>query len=191
MSASTSWWSTARRYEGHRVSATCRSIGFMACDAEHCQEVGGVAGVAARRSGDGVAAVETHDADGEVARLAMARGALPVRTWQASSAKVVSRRWCNASMLQYPRTRSGLRAWSPMDGPSTGMSSDTAMLPPIQGISPRWDRKGAAHRPCSGSERKHPQDLIPDGTHPIGMAPPKRKATVFAGRRATCGPGWT
>jgi hypothetical protein len=28
------------------------------------------------------------------------------------------------------------------------------------------------------------------GTHPIGMAPPKRKATVSAGRRAICGPGW-
>jgi len=34
----------------------------MACDAEQCQEVGGGAGVAARRSGDGVAAVETQDA---------------------------------------------------------------------------------------------------------------------------------
>jgi hypothetical protein len=28
----------------------------------------------------------------------MARGALPVRTWQACSAKVVLRRWCSASM---------------------------------------------------------------------------------------------
>jgi hypothetical protein len=32
----------------------------MACDAEQWQEVGGVAGVAARRSGDVVAAVETQ-----------------------------------------------------------------------------------------------------------------------------------
>src|SRR5215218_976203 len=38
----------------------CRSVGFMACDAEQGQEVGGVAGVAARRSGDVVAAVETQ-----------------------------------------------------------------------------------------------------------------------------------
>jgi hypothetical protein len=33
-------------------------------------------------------------------RLAMALGAVPARTWEASSAKVVSRRWCNASMPQ-------------------------------------------------------------------------------------------
>jgi hypothetical protein len=37
-------------------------------------------------------------------RLAMARGAVPVRTFEASSAKVVSRMWCNASMPQWPRT---------------------------------------------------------------------------------------
>ena len=30
----------------------------------------------------------------------MARGAVPVRTWEASSVKVVSRMWCNASMPQ-------------------------------------------------------------------------------------------
>ena len=36
-------------------------------------------------------------------RLDMAWGALPVRVWLASSAKVVSRMWCNASMPQWPR----------------------------------------------------------------------------------------
>src|SRR5215207_10499359 len=36
-------------------------------------------------------------------RLAMVRGVLPVRAWEASSAKVVSRMWCSASMAQWPR----------------------------------------------------------------------------------------
>ena len=45
----------------------------MACDAEQCQEVGGVA---ARRSGDGVAAVETQDADGEVAQAGHGPGSV-------------------------------------------------------------------------------------------------------------------
>jgi hypothetical protein len=40
----------------------------------------------------------------------MPLGALPVRTWEASSAKVVSRRWCNASMPQWPRIQSARRA---------------------------------------------------------------------------------
>ena len=44
---------------------------------------------------------EAQNADGEVAsRQAMARGTLPARTWETSSAKVVSRMWCSASMLQ-------------------------------------------------------------------------------------------
>lgn len=34
-----------------------------------------------------------------------ARGALPVRSWEASSAKVTSRMWCSASMDQWPRIR--------------------------------------------------------------------------------------
>jgi hypothetical protein len=34
------------------------------------------------------------DADARLRRLAMGRGALLVRTLQASSAKVVSRMWC-------------------------------------------------------------------------------------------------
>jgi hypothetical protein len=33
----------------------------------------------------------------------MALGALPVLVWEASSAKVVSRMWCSASMPQWPR----------------------------------------------------------------------------------------
>jgi hypothetical protein len=48
----------------------------MACDAEQCQEVGGVAGVAVRCSGDGVAAVETQDADGEVAQAGHGPGSV-------------------------------------------------------------------------------------------------------------------
>ncbi len=40
----------------------------------------------------------------------MARGAVPVRTWEASSAKVTSRRWCNASMPHCPRIQSASRA---------------------------------------------------------------------------------
>jgi hypothetical protein len=43
-------------------------------------------------------------------RLAMARGAVPVRTWEASSAKVTSRMWCSASMPQCPRIQSARRA---------------------------------------------------------------------------------
>jgi hypothetical protein len=36
-------------------------------------------------------------------RLAMALGVVAVRVWEASSAKVVSRMWCSASMPQCPR----------------------------------------------------------------------------------------
>src|SRR6266540_7123307 len=43
-------------------------------------------------------------------RLAMARGAVPVRTSEASSAKVTSRTWCNASIAQWPRIQSARRA---------------------------------------------------------------------------------
>jgi len=78
--------------------------GSWAGDAEQGQDSGGVAGVAAQRCGDAVLAVETQDADGQGLRwLAMALGVLPVRTWGASSPKVVSRRWCSASMPQWPR----------------------------------------------------------------------------------------
>jgi hypothetical protein len=74
--------------------------GSWAGDAEEWQDSGGVAGVAAQRGGDIAVAMEAQDADGELRRLAMARGVLPVRVWEASSAKVVSRMWCNASMPQ-------------------------------------------------------------------------------------------
>jgi hypothetical protein len=36
-------------------------------------------------------------------RLAMVRGAVPARTWLASSVKVTSRMWCSASTVQWPR----------------------------------------------------------------------------------------
>jgi hypothetical protein len=40
----------------------------------------------------------------------MTLGAAPVRSWVASSAKVVSRRWCSASIAQCPRSGSASRA---------------------------------------------------------------------------------
>lgn len=36
-------------------------------------------------------------------QVAIARGALPVGNWEASSAKVVSRTWCSASIFQWSR----------------------------------------------------------------------------------------
>ncbi|MGW1917624.1 hypothetical protein ACWCQS_44990 [Streptomyces sp. NPDC002076] len=39
-------------------------------------------------------------------QVAIARGALPVRSWEASSAKVVSRTWHRASIFQWLRTSS-------------------------------------------------------------------------------------
>jgi hypothetical protein len=68
--------------------------GSRACDAKERQDSGGVAGVAAQRCGDVAMAAGALDADARLRRLAMGRGALPVRTLQASSAKVVSRMWC-------------------------------------------------------------------------------------------------
>ncbi len=45
-------------------------------------------------------------------QLAMARGALPVRSWEASSAKVVPRTWCRASTCQCPLI--SLASWAGM-----------------------------------------------------------------------------
>jgi hypothetical protein len=42
--------------------------------------------------------------------LAMARGSVPVRSWEPSSAIVTSRMWWCASMLQCPRIQSARRA---------------------------------------------------------------------------------
>src|SRR6266487_4415812 len=39
-------------------------------------------------------------------RLAMARGAVPVRSWEASSAKVVSRMWCTTPRVKRLRQAS-------------------------------------------------------------------------------------
>src|SRR5213078_2369284 len=81
---------------GPRQSA---GVGFIswACDAQECEGPGGVAGVAAQRRGDVAVAVGAQDADGEVAQAGHGPCVLPVRTWEASSAKVVSRVWCSAS----------------------------------------------------------------------------------------------
>ena len=54
---------------------------------------GGVAGVAAQRGGEVAVAAARRMPMARLRRLAMARGALPVRTWEASSAKVTSRMW--------------------------------------------------------------------------------------------------
>src|SRR5512132_1531810 len=43
-------------------------------------------------------------------KTAMTPGAAPVRTCEASSAKVTSRRWCSASMAQCPPSTSARRA---------------------------------------------------------------------------------
>ncbi|KIF01185.1 hypothetical protein PL81_36975 [Streptomyces sp. RSD-27] len=43
-------------------------------------------------------------------QVAIARGALPVRSWEASSVKVVPRTWCRDSMPQWSRTSRASRA---------------------------------------------------------------------------------
>nr|WP_240001034.1 MULTISPECIES: hypothetical protein [unclassified Streptomyces] len=43
-------------------------------------------------------------------QVAIARGALPVRSWEASSVKVVSRTWCRASIFQWSRI--SLASWT-------------------------------------------------------------------------------
>jgi len=65
-----------------------------------------------------------------------------------------ARRWVAARAL---RRGAAVMVWQPW----RRRMPDTAVLPPIQGISPHWDRKEAAHRPCSGSgeeasSRPHP-----------------------------------
>jgi hypothetical protein len=62
--------------------------GSWAGDAKQWQDAGGVAGVVAQRGGEVAPAMGVQDADGQgLRRLAMARGVVPVRTWQASSAR--------------------------------------------------------------------------------------------------------
>lgn len=43
-------------------------------------------------------------------QVAMVRGGLPVRSWEASSVKVVSRTWWWASMVQWPRISAAIWA---------------------------------------------------------------------------------
>jgi hypothetical protein len=59
-------------------------------------------------------------------RLAMALGALPVRTWQASSAKVTSRRRCSASIPQGPPDVVGQAGGTGLDGTSLNASREGA-----------------------------------------------------------------
>jgi hypothetical protein len=84
-------------------------------DAEKRQRAAGVAGVAAQGRGDVAVPAGAQDADGEVAQAGMAHGGLPLRVWKASSAKVVSRIWGNASASSGPgSSRPGRlgRAWA-------------------------------------------------------------------------------
>ena len=57
-----------------------------ACDAQECEGSGGVAGVASERGGSVGVAVGAQDGAGEVAQAGHGAGAVPVRTWEASSA---------------------------------------------------------------------------------------------------------
>ena len=51
-----------------RASAKCGNVGSWGCDAEEDEGSGGVAGVVTQGGGDVAVAVETQDADGEVAQ---------------------------------------------------------------------------------------------------------------------------
>ena len=67
--------------------------------------------MAAQRGGDVDRTRPTeHPDDTRLRKAAITLGAAPVRTWEASSAKVVSRTWCSASIAQCPRMRSASRA---------------------------------------------------------------------------------
>lgn len=52
-------------------------------------------------------------------QVAIARDALPVRSWESSSAKVVSRRWCRASTFQWSRV--GLAGWAAVACAAVGL----------------------------------------------------------------------
>ena len=86
-----------------RASASAGVSGPRAGDAKERQQANGVAGVVAQRGGDVAVAAGPEDNDGEVAQAGHGLGALPVSSWEASSAKVTSRMWCSASMPQCPR----------------------------------------------------------------------------------------
>lgn len=57
-------------------------------------------------------------------QVAIARGALPVRNWEASSAKVVSRTWRRASIFQWSRTSCASRAGGGLLGGRAGHRVD-------------------------------------------------------------------
>ena len=98
VSSDTTATSSRAPHPGSRQRA---GISVSCCDAKEGQGSAGVAGVAAQGGGDVAVAAQTQESDGQgLRRLAIARGAVPVRTWEASSAKLVSRRWCKASMPQ-------------------------------------------------------------------------------------------
>jgi hypothetical protein len=64
-------------------------------DPEGGEGSGGVAGVVTEGSGEVDRPGAAEHADGQgLRRQAMTLGPVPVRTWEASSAKVVSRTWC-------------------------------------------------------------------------------------------------
>jgi hypothetical protein len=91
-----------RRYVAMSVSSEA--------DPEGGEGSAGVAGVAAQRGGDVDRPCPTELADDQVAQGRHDVWVAPVRTWEPSSAKVVSRRWCSASIAQCPQMRSASRA---------------------------------------------------------------------------------
>jgi hypothetical protein len=107
-------------------------------------------------------------------KTAMTPGAAPVRTCGSSSAKVVLRMWCTASIAQCPRSRSARRA-SKLNA-STVSRSDK---PPSRcstnhgGHDPRWHAAPADHgeqvreqrigkQPVTLAVQHRPDRLVPD-----------------------------
>jgi hypothetical protein len=72
------------------------------------------------------------------------------------------------------------------------MRSDIAVQPAIQNLAatvgPRSDCSEGLFRLRIGSR---PQDLIPNGTYTIGLAPGSGATSISAGHEPICGPGWT
>jgi hypothetical protein len=120
---------------------------------------GRVAAVVAQRGVEVDWPSTAEPADGQVARLVMTCGVVPVRAWEPSSAKVTSRTWCNASIAQCPRTRSARRAGLAWRGEAVIAETTTVhhLRAPRSGLcyrrgdGPRGrahHRSWQPHRPC-------------------------------------------
>jgi hypothetical protein len=92
--------------EGGRKPGPRRPLvmsGLSVGDSEGGEGPGRVGGVVTEGGGEVDRPGSAEHADGEVAQQAMTLGPVPVRTWEASSAKVVSRTWCRPfSIAQCP-----------------------------------------------------------------------------------------